>query len=85
MKLNLLKYINYRVKAKMRDGRWMEGTMLSVDEDTNIVLDDTEEFRDTKKNRDTRRRVLGLVVVRGDFTVDIEIISKPVSAPSKEH
>lgn len=74
MKLNLLKYINYRVKVKMRDGRTMEGTMLSVDDDTNVVLDDAEEFG----NRDMRR-TMGLVVIRGDFVVEVEIISKPVS------
>ncbi|CCI73964.1 ECU08_0545 [Encephalitozoon cuniculi GB-M1] len=76
---NLTKYIDYRVKVRMRDGRWMEGTMLAVDEDVNVVLDDCEEFRKAKRSRESRRRVLGLVVVRGDFVVDVEIVSKPDS------
>lgn len=79
MKSNLEKYVNYRVKVRMRDRRWMEGTMLAVDEDTNAVLDDTEEFRKIKGCKEARRRILGLVVVRGDFIMDIEIISKPYS------
>lgn len=79
MNLSLSKYINHRVRVRMRDRRWMEGTMLSVDEDTNTVLDDTEEFRNAKKG--VERRPLGLVVVRGDFVADIEVVSKPFLKP----
>ncbi|AFM98752.1 Sm-like protein [Encephalitozoon hellem ATCC 50504] len=79
MRLNLEKYMNYRVKVRMRDGRWMEGTMMAIDEDVNAVLDDTEEFRRMKGSKETRRRTLGLVVVRGGFVVDVEVISKPYS------
>ncbi|ADM11983.1 U6 snRNA-associated Sm-like protein [Encephalitozoon intestinalis ATCC 50506] len=77
MGLSLGKYVNYRVKVKMKDGRWMEGTMLSVDEDVNVVLDDSEEFRNARGSKEPRRRVLGLVMARGDFVMDIEILSKP--------
>ncbi|KAG5860477.1 Sm-like protein [Encephalitozoon hellem] len=79
MRLNLEKYMNYRVKVRMRDGRWMEGTMMAIDEDVNAVLDDTEEFRKMKGSKEARRRTLGLVVVRGGFVVDVEVISKPYS------
>jgi small nuclear ribonucleoprotein B and B' len=75
MKLSLSRYINHRAKVSCRDGRWIEGTVLAADSNTNTVLDDAEEFRSTKA--ETRRRTLGLVVVRGDFIVDVEILSKP--------
>lgn len=78
----LAKYVGYRVKAVMKDGRWMEGTMLSVDDDVNTILDDAEEFRAIRRKKELERRVLGLVMVRGDFVANIEIISKPDSQPA---
>lgn len=83
MKAGLLKYAGYRVKARMRDGRWMEGTLLSADCDSNIILDDAEEFRTGRREKDTVRRFLGLVVVRGDFVVDVQVLSKPALPHNK--
>jgi small nuclear ribonucleoprotein B and B' len=78
MKLNLGQYTNHRAKVSCRDGRWIEGTILATDANTNTVLDDAEEFRSMRKDA-PKRRTLGLVVLRGDFIVDVEILSKPVA------
>ncbi|KAH9410992.1 putative LSM domain-containing protein [Ordospora pajunii] len=77
MKPGISSYLLHRVNVTMKDSRQIEGTMLSVDTDMNVVLEDSEEFRCIKKQPEQQRRTLGLVVLRGEFIVDVQIISKP--------
>ncbi|CAK4034981.1 Sm-like ribonucleo [Lecanosticta acicola] len=43
------KMINYRIRAQMKDGRYILGTMLAFDPHMNLVLADSEEYRTVKR------------------------------------
>ncbi|KCZ80291.1 hypothetical protein H312_02320 [Anncaliia algerae PRA339] len=73
MKKTIKKLINNRVILHCKEGRYYEGDLLSCDDDMNIVLDDSEEFNESS------RRYLGLVVFRGDYICEIEILSKKMN------
>ena len=77
MKSGISNYLLHRINVTMKDSRRIEGTMLSVDADMNVVLEESEEFRCIKKQPEPQRRSLGLIVLRGEFIVDLQIISKP--------
>lgn len=69
----MVQYINYRMRITVQDGRQLVGRFLAFDRHMNVVLGDTEEFRSigggSKKDGDAprqERRVLGLVILRGE-------------------
>lgn len=74
--------INYRLKVSTIDNRSFTGTLLAFDKHLNLVLHDTEESRITKKGYQElikegkpkyEKRVLGLVILRGDQVVSLSI------------
>eukprot|EP00210_Caulerpa_lentillifera_P009259 g8825.t1 len=77
----LMNYINYRMRATLTDNRYIIGRFMAFDRHMNIVLGDSEEYRKLppKKGREEReeRRVLGLVLIRGEEVVSLKIEGQP--------
>lgn len=75
--------IQHRLKVSTIDSRFFTGTLLAFDKHLNLVLQDTEESRITKKGYQQLikdggvpkydKRVLGLVILRGDQVVSLSI------------
>lgn len=74
--------IHCRLKVSTIDSRLFTGTLLAFDKHLNLVLQDTEETRMTKKGYQElikdgtpkyEKRVLGLVILRGDQVVSLSI------------
>ncbi len=79
----LLKYVEHRLRVGLYDGRTIIGTFLAFDKHLNLVLSDAEEFRYLKKGRAalleerTEKRMLGLVLVRGENVVSLAVEGPP--------
>ncbi|CUM65982.1 uncharacterized protein PRCAT00003636001 [Priceomyces carsonii] len=83
--------ISYRMKVTTKDNRNFVGSLLAFDKHYNLVLSDTEELRITKKTyQELKRNVgetsklileekrsLGLIILRGDQIVTLNIESPP--------
>ncbi|KAI9172858.1 Small nuclear ribonucleoprotein-associated protein B [Blastocladiella emersonii ATCC 22665] len=81
----MLGLLNYRLRVTITDGRLMIGQLLAFDRHMNLVLADCEEFRKLKikgakqgeRREREEKRVLGLVILRGDLVVNFTIESPP--------
>lgn len=79
----LLQFINYRMRVTLLDSRQIVGRFMAFDRHLNLVLADSEEFRrlPPKKGKSDEereeRRVLGLVVLRGEEIVSLTIEGPP--------
>lgn len=81
----MLQYINYRMKVNVaEDNRTLVGTFLAFDKHMNIVLGECQEFRKLKKKRGSEEleereemRSLGLVLLRGESVVSIQVEAPP--------
>lgn len=93
-KTKLSDLINYRLKVSTIDNKSYIGKLLAFDKYLNLVLSDTEEIRITKKSyQDLKqnktgtavedKRLLGLIILRGEQIVSLTIESAPTTDSRK--
>ncbi|CAG9465362.1 unnamed protein product [Pedinophyceae sp. YPF-701] len=77
----MMQYINYRMRITIASGRQYLGRLMAYDKHMNLVLGDCEEFRKLppRKGGEEReeRRVLGMVLLRGDEVVSLTVEGPP--------
>ena len=78
----MMQWLNYRVRVTLHDTRVMVGTFMAFDRHMNVVLADCEEFRTIKprseENEREIKRMLGLVLLRGENIISIFPEAPPV-------
>jgi small nuclear ribonucleoprotein (snRNP)-like protein len=77
----MLQFVNWRMRVTISDTRVLLGTFLAFDKHMNLVLGDCEEFRKirVKKEKEEKeeKRVLGLVLLRGENVISLQAESPP--------
>ncbi len=77
----MLQILNYRLKVTLKDGRTFTGQLLAFDRHMNLVIADCEEYRKFKskktKEEIEEKRVLGLVILRGEHVVSLNVVAPP--------
>lgn len=71
------------MRVTLTDGRQIIGRFMAFDRHMNLVLGDAEEFRQLPPKKGVpeedreKRRVLGLIILRGDEVVDLTVEGPP--------
>ena len=88
-----LQWINYRVRVDIAERRSLVGKLIAFDKHTNLVLTECEEYRLVKipkaKQQDGQRkereikRMLGLVILRGENIITMSAVAPPGQQPKK--
>uniref|UniRef100_A0A7E4VML3 Sm protein B n=1 Tax=Panagrellus redivivus TaxID=6233 RepID=A0A7E4VML3_PANRE len=80
----MMSHLNYRMKAIVQDSRTFVGYFKAFDKHMNIILSECEELRPVKpkpnkpKPANTEeKRVLGLVLLRGDKIISLSVDGPP--------
>lgn len=86
----MLLLINYRLRVMLQDKRALVGTFMAFDKHMNMVLGDCEEWRTIKAKRGSggqgggqQKRMLGLVILRGENIVSISVEGPPARGEPK--
>jgi len=64
-------WLGFRVRVILHDQRMVVGELKAFDKHMNLVVADSEEFRRLKGKTQEVKRVLGLVMVRGENVISV--------------
>jgi small nuclear ribonucleoprotein B and B' len=81
----MFRYLHWKLRVRLSDRRSLLGSLLAFDRHLNLILADCEEVRITKGRDGTEpkeeRRVLGLLLIRGETVISINAEAPPPPKP----